>query len=49
MKLTGQGFTYWYNNKQLKDYDAWDKIFRTKDKIKTEIKGLQAHIYDEQQ
>lgn len=49
MKVKGVGFTYWYNLKQLKDYDAWDKIFHSKDNIKTEVRGLEMHIYDKKE
>ena len=41
MKTTG-GFTYWVDDIQVKDHDAWEKAIKNKE-VSTTVKGLELH------
>jgi len=40
MKTQGAGFSYYLDNKQLKNFDAWEKVIKNIE-VETEVEGLE--------
>ena len=40
MQVKGVGFSYYLDNKKLKDFDAWEKAIKNID-VETEVEGLE--------
>ena len=45
MKTAGNGFTYFFGDKKLKDFDEFEKIIKTKE-VKIKIDGLKITAED---